>query len=175
MIRVPLLAAILVHCLGASVRAADKDCPHCPEMVPIPSGAFVMGDSPQEEEREMVPPDVRGRAAPSRSVTSMRAFSLGRTEVTRGQYKAFALATGRPPGTGCWTAASNGDWAYQQGLNWLFPGFTQADDEPVVCVSWFDARAYVDWLSKTTGKPYRLPSEAEWDRTRRDHDQPVLG
>jgi formylglycine-generating enzyme required for sulfatase activity len=33
----------------------------------------------------------------------------------------------------------------------------------VVCVSWTDARAYAAWLARTTGKPYRLPSEAEWE------------
>lgn len=163
MIRVPFLAVILTLSVATSGAATDRDCPHCPEMVSIPPGSFVMGDSSQEEEREKTPLDVRGRAGPSHTVTIAPAFSLGRHEVTRGQYKAFALATGHPPGTGCWADRGNGDWAYQQGLSWSSPGFTQADDEPVVCVSWYDAKAYVAWLSTTTGKPYRLPSEAEWE------------
>jgi len=37
------------------------------------------------------------------------------------------------------------------------------DEHPVVCVSWNDAMAYVDWLSKQTGQKYRLPTEAEWE------------
>jgi len=41
------------------------------------------------------------------------------------------------------------------------PGFAQNDRHPVVCVNWGDARAYAEWLSKRTGKTYRLPSEAE--------------
>jgi sulfatase modifying factor 1 len=47
--------------------------------------------------------------------------------------------------------------------DWRSPGFAQEDDYPVACVSWNDAKAYVDWLSKQTGHDYRLPSEAEWE------------
>jgi len=43
------------------------------------------------------------------------------------------------------------------------PGFAQTDRDPVVCVSWNDAKAYAAWLSKTTGKLYRLLTEAEWE------------
>ena len=43
------------------------------------------------------------------------------------------------------------------------PGYAQDGNHPAVCVSWNDAQAYVDWLSKTTGKPYRLLSEAEFE------------
>jgi formylglycine-generating enzyme required for sulfatase activity len=45
--------------------------------------------------------------------------------------------------------------------NWRSPGFTQTDRHPVVCVSWNDAKAYVAWLSSTTGRAYRLLSETE--------------
>ena len=47
--------------------------------------------------------------------------------------------------------------------NWQSPGFAQGDDHPVVCVSWEDAGAYAAWLTATTGKSYRLPTEAEWE------------
>ena len=43
------------------------------------------------------------------------------------------------------------------------PPFVQTDNDPVVGVSWDDAQTYVTWLRQTTGKPYRLPSEAEWE------------
>ena len=43
------------------------------------------------------------------------------------------------------------------------PGYAQEGNHPAVCVSWNDAQAYADWLSKTTGKTYRLPSEAEYE------------
>ena len=43
------------------------------------------------------------------------------------------------------------------------PGYAQDGNHPAVCVSWNDAQAYADWLSRTTGKSYRLPSEAEYE------------
>lgn len=47
--------------------------------------------------------------------------------------------------------------------NWRNPGFEQRDEHPVVCISWADAAEYVKWLAAETGRPYRLPSEAEWE------------
>jgi formylglycine-generating enzyme required for sulfatase activity len=53
--------------------------------------------------------------------------------------------------------------------SWQNPGFEQTDRDPVTCVSWEDARAYIAWLNgkasgaKSEAGPYRLPSEAEWE------------
>src|SRR5262249_33526935 len=54
---------------------------------------------------------------------------------------------------------------YDPKLNWRHPGYrkAQADDEPVVQVSWNDAMAFCRWLSEREGRPYRLPTEAEWE------------
>src|SRR5262249_33806279 len=48
-------------------------------------------------------------------------------------------------------------------ITWKDPGFEQADDHPVVCVSWGDAVAFCAWLSKKEGKYYFLPTEAQWE------------
>ena len=82
--------------------------------------------------------------------------ALGRYEVTVGEYRAFAQATGGGAGGGCITS---GD-----GDSWRNPGFPQTDRHPVACVTWDDAQEYVSWLSRTTGATYRLPTEEEWGR-----------
>ena len=83
-------------------------------------------------------------------------LALGRYEVTVGEYRAFASATGGGVGGRCDTYGLEGSWRD--------PGFSQTDRHPVTCVSWDDAQAYVAWLSRTTGVRYRLPTEAEWER-----------
>ena len=54
-------------------------------------------------------------------------------------------------------------WEMKRGASWRDPGFPQTDRDPVVCVSWDDAKAYIAWLTKKSGQPYRLPTEAEWE------------
>ena len=57
------------------------------------------------------------------------------------------------------------EWRDDLTKGWRDPGFVEPlrEDHPVVCVGRVDALAYVAWLARTTGKPYRLPSEAEWE------------
>jgi sulfatase modifying factor 1 len=65
---------------------------------------------------------------------------------------------------GGWCVAFvDGRWERRAGLDWSHPGFEQADDHPVTCVSWNDAQAYVAWLNRSAGDRYRLPTEAEWE------------
>ncbi|HEV2607728.1 MAG TPA: SUMF1/EgtB/PvdO family nonheme iron enzyme, partial [Xanthomonadaceae bacterium] len=49
--------------------------------------------------------------------------------------------------------------------NWTVPGFAQTSEQPVVCISWNDAAAYVQWLSAQKGQHYRLPSSTDWHAT----------
>jgi hypothetical protein len=89
------------------------------------------------------------------------AFAIARVEVTRADYAAFVLATGRRPSR-CLEA--HNPFSRLRHLSWQAPGFEQGGNEPVICVSWDDAAAYAAWLSKTTGEPYRLPDGDEWLR-----------
>ncbi len=57
----------------------------------------------------------------------------------------------------------NDKWESRKGRSFRNPGFAQTSRHPVVGASWDDAVAYCQWLSKTTGKDYRLPGEAEWE------------
>ncbi len=166
-----LPATLLLLMFTGDVRAqvtipAFRDCADCPEMVPLPGGTFTMGVPSGEEEREGVPVGMRGRSQPTRRVAIAPGLAMSRTAITVGQFAAFVAATGHAPGTGCWGVINNGaTYEYMEAptLNWRNPGFPQTDDHPVVCVSWVDAQAYARWLAQTTGKPYRLPSEAEWE------------
>jgi formylglycine-generating enzyme required for sulfatase activity len=132
-----------------------KDCDDCPEMVVVPAGSFQMGSPSSEAER--YPGE-----DPVHKVTIARDFALGKTHVTRGQFAQFVNATGHDAGGKCYTF-ENGKYAEHSERSWRGPGFAQKDDHPAVCLNWSDAKAYVEWLSRKTGKNYRLPSEAEWE------------
>jgi formylglycine-generating enzyme required for sulfatase activity len=91
-------------------------------------------------------------------VTILRAFAVGKFHVTVDQFAVFALETGYSTSTTCYRFSS-----LKNDGSWRDPGFAQEGSHPAVCVSWDDANAYANWLAKKTGKPYRLPSEAEWE------------
>jgi len=129
-------------------------CADCLQLQTIQPDTFVMGFDIQG--RQMGPDE-----APAVKVTIANPFMMGVTQVTRAQFAVFAEATGHTPRLGCWTYTQYG-WAQDQTATWRDPGFPQSDTDPVVCVSRTDAQAYLTWASARDGKPYRLPSEAEW-------------
>jgi serine/threonine-protein kinase PpkA len=88
-----------------------------------------------------------------------RAFGMMRTEVTRGEYAAFAAQTRREPAR-CRNRLSPLQLLDRR--QWNDPGFDQAGNHPVLCVSFDDARAYAEWMSRRTGQRYRLPTWQEW-------------
>ena len=143
--------------------AEFRDCPDCPQMVVMPLGAYSMGSPSKERGRK----DTEG---PVHRVTIERPFAAGRYEVTRRQFHRFVDETGHSELDRCRTY-ERGGWEWRDGKSWLEPGFAQTDDHPVVCVSWEDAKAYVEWLSMKTGKSYRLLSESEWEYAARGGTQ----
>lgn len=132
-----------------------RDCADCPQMVALPAGQFQMGSALSERSR-------RADEGPLHKVTLAYTFAASGAPVTRAQYADFVAGSGWPTAPACATFEA-GSWRERADRSWRDPGFTQQDQEPVVCVSWDDAQAYVRWLSGKTGQSYRLLSEAEWE------------
>ena len=147
------VAAAAEHCLKS--KDVFRDCENCPEMVVIPAGSFTMG-SPASET------DHFDNEGPQHQVRIGAPFAVGKFEITRGQFAAFVNDTGYKPGDSCVILANN-KGVDTKGRSFRDPGFKQDDSHPAVCISWDDAKAYVAWLAKTTGKSYRLLSEAEYE------------
>lgn len=166
MIRPSLLPAL---CLAAAAAAAQpaaparapapSDCPECPALAMVPPGTFTLGTPP--DAREVDP--ATGESKPLR-VTLGRPFYVSASEITVGEFRRFVEASGYSPPAGC-VVWLGGQWVFDRERSWRDPGFPQppGDDDPVVCVSWEDARAYAQWLAERSGRGYRLPSETEWE------------
>lgn len=89
-------------------------------------------------------------------------FRMGKYEVTIKEFGQFIAATQYPAPTLCRQMDSQ-KWFAERPGNWQGNKHSSSEFEPVTCIGWDVAQAYVDWLSKETGKHYRLPSEAEWE------------
>jgi formylglycine-generating enzyme required for sulfatase activity len=113
-----------------------KECAKgCPEMLVVRAGKFTMG-SPESE---------KGRGSdegPQHEVTIAKAFAVGKFTVTFTEWDACTAAGACPE-------ASDAGWG--------------RGNRPVIFVSWGEAKQYVAWLSRVSGKTYRLLSEAEWE------------
>jgi sulfatase modifying factor 1 len=133
-------------------------------MVKVQGGTFTMGCTGEQG----------GECDDDEKLThrvTLSDYSIGETEVTVGQFKAFVDATGytttaeKEGWSWVWTGSS---WEKGFGKNWRHDAGGNLrsrvdDDHPVIHVSWEDAEAYCEWLSKMSGRRYRLPTEAEWE------------
>jgi Sulfatase-modifying factor enzyme 1 len=120
-----------------TLKTMDRfvECEMCPEMVVMPEGNFMMGSQANE-------PGRRSQEGPQHRVMIVERFAIGRFSVTFDEWSA-CLSEG-----GC-----NGYVPSDQGWGRAW--------QPVINVSWKDAKAFVDWISRKTGRRYRLPSEGE--------------
>ncbi|MBB4818546.1 formylglycine-generating enzyme required for sulfatase activity [Pseudomonas alcaligenes] len=126
--------AALAQQAGERLRDSLPEGAQGPELVIVPAGEFLMGDATGRG---------NDNERPTHRVTIDKPFAIGRFELTFDDWQRYASATGKP-------MPDNEGW----GLS---------GQRPVIHVSWFDARAYCDWLSSVTGQRYRLPTEAEWE------------
>jgi formylglycine-generating enzyme required for sulfatase activity len=107
---------------------------------------------------------------PQHRVRITKPFYLGTYHVTRGQFRQFVKDSGYKtdaekgdnPGAAGWDAEKK-TFGFNKDYSWRNAGFRQTDEHPVVNVSWNDAVAFCQWLSKKEGKTYRLPTEAQWE------------
>lgn len=152
----PELTAPPVIFMPPGEQVFFRDCAHCPEMAVVPAGRYTRG-APESEVGRLT------AEGPLRRINIAHVLAVGRFEITRGQYATFAQATQRPATGGCKVLDATGNFAFVARASWRDPGFVQDDDHPAVCVSWDDARAYVDWLNTQTGGGYHLLSESEWE------------
>ncbi len=144
-------------------------------LVLIEPGEFMMGSKESAEEL------ARAFAAygqpkaeyfkdeyPRHRVQITREFYLAAYQVTVGQFRTFVedsayKTDAEKDGKGGRGYGTDGKFAQKPEYTWRNPGFEQTDEHPVVNVSWNDAVAFCQWLSRKEGKTYRLPTEAEWE------------
>lgn len=138
----------------------------------IPPGEYKRGSTPEEAHEatrtnKAVKKDDAKVELPQHAVKISKPFFLGAAEVDRGQFRRFVNATGHVT-----DAEKEGGWGIDLGsgkielktkYNWKDSGFPQTDEHPVTNVSWNDAKAFLEWLSKMENRRYRLPTEAEWE------------
>ncbi len=163
-----LLALGACQPAGVHRLPPDADAPHweplegsaaalAGEMTFIPGGTFLMGNADDAD---------ASRERPAHRVTAP-AFIAGKREVTVGQFRRFAEATGYLTEAerdvlfqGCF---DSGMEKITPGRSWRDPGYPIEDDRPVTCVSWNDAQAFIAWITEQTGRQFRLLTEAEWE------------
>ena len=142
----------------------------------IPAGEFFMGGTESADDLVKAfasygrKSDEFSDEYPRHKVGITKPFLLAAHEVTLGQFRKYVDETGYKTSA---ETDGKGGWGYDpktgmcsgrfQQFSWRDVGFPQTDDHPVLNVSWFDAVAFCEWLTKKEGKTYRLPTEAEWE------------
>jgi formylglycine-generating enzyme required for sulfatase activity len=141
-----MLSQVRPYVLAASRETAlkpgdtFKECANdCPEMVVVPAGEFMMGAPPNGSITDIL-------EGPQHKVTIAKPFAIGKFEVTFAEWDVCVSVGGCPP----------------EGVQATEIGWGRGR-QPIIYVSWNQAQAYVAWLSKMTGKTYRLLTEAEWE------------
>lgn len=138
----------------ANKPAEIWDTAEAPRMTVISPGEYLMGSPASETGRN-------NDEGPQHRVRIAYSLAVSTDPVTVGEFARFAAATKYKTDTHC--EAYRHEEGKFPARSWRDPGFPQTDSHPVVCISWSDAQAYIAWLSKKTGRRYRLLSEAEYE------------
>jgi formylglycine-generating enzyme required for sulfatase activity len=144
-----LYVTLLLSANSYGLYAAESTVPIEPILVTIPAGSFTMGSQAQ------------ANSLPLHKV-QIAQFSLGKYEVTVNEFRRFMAATNYPVPQEC-RHELNGWFRPASKGNWEINALNSSEFQPVVCINWNAANAYASWLAEVTGKPYRLPTEAEWE------------
>lgn len=169
----------------AAVRHEARDCPHDPQQMHIPAGVFIMGSTREERELAYKLDKEVTRAygwyeRETRRRAETASYCIDRYPVTNAQYKTFVDETGhRRP------YISPEDYQRQRFLVhgyarvekflWRGGSFPRGTERhPVTLVSAGDAQAYCAWRGKKVGRPYRLPTEEEWEKAARGSDGAIF-
>ncbi len=148
---------------GDARRLLGEPPPWLPKLVRVPAGPFPIGSADMDAQADHnEKPQYR---------LELPDFWIGETPITNAQFRPFVESDGYS-NRAYWTAPG---WEWRQKEAITQPGFwTESNwngaDCPVVGVSWFEAVAYCRWLSAQAGRPFRLPSEAEWEKAARGPD-----
>jgi len=155
------------------VKAEAARLPIEPQMVTIPAGPFLMG-TPEGELDELTKLGADRNwiqnEVPKHEVT-LPTYAISRYPITNAEFARF-IKDGGYKNPEYWTKAG---WKAKKSKGWTQPRFWEDEkwndpSQPVVGVSWYEAVAYCNWLSAKTGRDYRLPTEAEWEKAARGTD-----
>lgn len=130
-------------------------CTFEPEMCFVAGGTFLMGTGIEKQPMKLAP------------------FAIARYPTTNAQFSYFVADGGYSEAwRSCWTEEG---WQYLIQGNWTSPRYWENGrvtfaNRPVVGISWYEAAAYANWLGQKSGRDFRLPSEAEWERAARHTD-----
>jgi cytochrome c peroxidase len=144
------------------------EAPGIPQMVIVPGGEFRAHRDGAGSSRAM--------RLLERRVRVPQRLAVARTETTVAEFRRFVDATGYHTSPGCMYHTAAQEWVVNDRATWDSPVFEQTETHPVTCVTFGDAQAYANWVSRVTGHTYRLPTEDEFEyfnRGGRDGDYGV--
>ena len=148
-----------------SWRATDKplelwDGADLPQMIVVPAGEYTQGSPETAPKRD-------ANESPRHRVRIGYALAVGRSDITVGEYARFVADSGYATGNVCYTY-EDGQFADRSPRSWRPIGREDvANSLPATCINWAEAQAYVTWLAKKTGRPYRLMTEGEFEYANR--------